>query len=339
MLIRGSIDSSPTGEGVCPSPAFEPVVAASSVHLVGSGVADKLVVAVAGKHVFDDGAGGYLKRVADQGALVAFSEIDRHGGMDGRGIDGIDASGVAQGSSRCVCVTREAVVVDRVDIGVVVGQRCAVKSQGPAVQCADITGSPVPDHEAPIADSGLAPVVGRTEGPVDVVFRSSDAVGIQRVLFRPVKEDAARSIGRDEPYFQIADVGVTDVDVDLDMLDIDPPGDRHLVDHPSLAAVGDGQGGGPASRKRNFVGGGGDGGPGLGQSNSRSGVHHPVPVIVAHEQAAAVPVPGAVDLPSGMLWIAVPGRISQDLLHVAPAQAGVGFKHQGHYPGDDGTTE
>ena len=316
----------PAGEQVVAGIAVNLVVAASAPQKVTGVIADDRVVAIAEQGVLDHRARADLESLAGKRAGRARIEVERRvAGYCGR-VDRVVAGGVIQDPARPVGLH---CVFVGVDVGVVGRGRVAIDLERPAVELAGLAGREVIDPERPEARAVLAPEMIAGEHEVDVVCRVAGAAAGVGIDAGPVDQDALCALGRDQHDPQVADPGMADVEVDLDLVDPEILADRDRTGDARRAAVGNGEVGCRAAGACRHVGEGRLPGPGFGEADRGMGVDQAEAVVGAVVQSAAVPIASAIGLPQRAVRADLAGGIGEDLLDVAIAEPGIGLEHQG----------
>ncbi len=238
-----------------------------------------------------------------------------------RGVDRVHPAGVGQHAPRSIGSGQRRKLAG-VEVGVV-ARKIAVRANAPGVHHAGRPHLHIGDGQRPVATRELAPVAGRRESEVDVPLRR------RRVLH----EHALGTIRRRQRHAQLHEVRVRQSEVDLDAIDAQTRSERDRA--RGAAAVRDGN---RRCRVLQALGNplverGGDAAPALGDTHRRIGIDQAEAVIVADVHAATVPVIRGVERPARRTTGAHRRR-RQDLLHVAPAEAGIGVEQERGNPAD-----
>ncbi len=122
---------------------------------------------------------------------------------------------------------------------------------------------------------------------------------------------------------------MADIEIDLYLVDLETLTDRDSAGGAGRAAVGNPEFGRSDSAGGDQVGEGRLLGPGFRAPHRGVGVDKAEAVVGTVVQAAAVPVVGAVRLPSRTGGADLASRVGEDLLDVAIAQIGIRLEHQG----------
>ena len=307
-------------DGIGAAAAREDIVAGAAPKLVGGGVAGQGIGAVAAISVFDGAVRRNGQGLPGQGAGGASVQVDRAVRGDGGGVEGVEPAAVGQGVA---ARAGELGVFVGIIINVVPCQRVAIEPQRPIIQGALVQTPFVGDRKGPRPVTRLAPMVGAAEGEVDVVLAGPGLIG----------EDAFGAVRRGQGDDKVADVGMREVQVHLDLIDFEGSADENGIGGRRM--IVDGGVGRASGGDLKFVGVGALPVPCLGQPDGGMGVDQPEAEVVADMKGAAVPVVGAIPRPTRIRGIDLTRRIGEDLLHVAVAEVGVGLQHERHDTGRD----
>ena len=139
----------------------------------------------------------------------AWGQIQQDVGRHGAGVDRVDPTLVAQNLSIGV---RKAGELVGVDIGVVAGVGVAEEGQSPRVEAAGVAGGRIGHRQGPGPLAGLAPELHAVQGELDVVLAGATIAGL-------VDQHARRTVRRGQRDNQLADVGMRQVEQNLDVID------------------------------------------------------------------------------------------------------------------------